>query len=285
MDQLIGLVIFIIIVGVANALQRRVEQKRQEMQDQEPKTRMEDLPESTRRQIFGDLLDGVPMAKPKEAHRGASPVKRWPGTPVAEEAPAWDERAARDDQPSLEDRARGGEDAASPMARSLEEELSPWEREKLPWETDQDQIPARPAAPARRPAPPRRIPVQPQRAPAQAQRMPTPAEERRKVVDSMRQALDDARRQRRGQAQRPGPARPAQRPVQQAAAPQAASVSASPQEPDSVQRRTAGPQQRAGMGLGAGRDPLQRLFCNLDNVRVGIIMHEILSPPVSMRTE
>ncbi len=283
MDQLIGLVIFIIIVGVANALQRRVEQKRQEMQDQEPKTRMEDLPESTRRQIFGDLLDGIPMAKPKETPRRAAPVKRWPGAPVAEEAPSWDERAARDDLPSLEDRARGGEEAAAPMARSLEEDLSPWEREKLPWETDQEQAPARPVAPARRPAPPRRIPVQPQRAPAQAQRMPTPAEERRKVVDSMRQALDDARRQRRGQAQRPGPARPVQRPVQQAAVLQVVSGPASPQEPDSG-RRPAG-SQRAGMGPGAGRDPLQRLFCNLDNVRVGIIMHEILSPPVSMRTK
>ncbi|HPO14772.1 MAG TPA: hypothetical protein PLI09_15125 [Candidatus Hydrogenedentes bacterium] len=277
MEQVIGLIIFIAIVGIANALQRRVEQKRQEMQDQEPKTRVEDLPESTRRQIFGDLMGDIPMAKPKEAlpkvaPRQAVPHRPWPGT------------AGEEDAPSLDNRTRSAEEVSTSLEqRDLDEELAPWEKQAMPWETTQEQAPARrPTAPVRRAAPPRRAPRQPQRAPVQTQRVLTPAEERRKTVESMRQALDESRRQRRGQAQCPGP-QPQRRPVQPAAQPQVTSVSREmPQPPERVQQRPAA-QQRAGMGFGAGRDPLQRLFCNLDNVRVGIIMHEIMSPPVSMR--
>lgn len=272
MEQVIGLIIFIAVVGIANALQRRVEQKRQEMQDEEPKTRVEDLPESTRRQIFGDLLGEIPMAKPKEAVPGAVPRRSWPGAPVEEDAP------------SLDDRMHSSKEATSSMGqRDLDEKLAPWEKQAMPWETAQEQAPTRrPVTPVRRAAPPRRVPAQPQRAPVQTQRALTPAEERRKAVASMRQALDETRRQRHGQAQRPEP-QPQRRPVQPSVQPQAASVSTEVQQPpERVQQRPAA-QKRAGMGVGAGRDPLHRLFCNLDNVRVGIIMHEIMSPPVSMR--
>ncbi len=284
MEQLIGLLVFVGIVIAGNAFQKFVERQKQAERDAEPRTRVEDLPEETKRQLFGDTMT-PPLAKPRgegpplAVPRRAAPPRR--PVPVEDEgrvppwerpAPAVDEnrttalesRDLDDESPDLEARMPG----AAPWEGAASERLAPWEQAETPAAPQ----PPRNVPPVlRRPVPPRRMPGAPQGAPQGTPRM---GDLRRRAIETMQQMMEQAR-----QLQEPPASRPPRRPP----APQCPAEAPAPKE--AVPPPQAARQQQAAPRRGPQVPSMHRLFGNLDNFRLGIVMHEVLGPPKSLRED
>lgn len=155
MEQLFGLVIFLVIAGVSSLVSKAQEEaKRKKLEEEGPILRREDLPPASRR-LYGDE-PALPTAQP----RRPPPARRVPpaptGPPIAVPMPPRPQREARgdfDDMQSYDTR------------RSLEETATSFEDEPRP--APRPQAPP----PQRRPAPPQPRPQAPQRYP-QAQPRP-----------------------------------------------------------------------------------------------------------------
>jgi len=200
-DQLFGFFIFFMIAVISVIGKIFEERKKNTQQTTRRQARPEDLPESTRRMLYGDGGEYTPpTARPRQTQTADRP----PAVPTAVPRTA----PPRDTPPGYEREARGVEER--PTRRP----------ERLPWEEPEQQQ-APPPPPQRRPAPVQQ-PLQPAR---RQQQQPQPGfqsmEEAMLHAQAQRQR-DAAKRQREADRQRvravhpskraaPSPARKAKR--------------------------------------------------------------------------
>ncbi len=210
MEELLGFLVFAVIALVSFVGKLREQRKQsQEAESERPKVRPMDLPEATRRMLYGDSME-PPVAVP----RGESS----PEPPVA---------VPRREPPPLH---------TPPPRRTA--------------------APERPVPPVRTPAaPPRRIEAPPVLRPTAAD-----------IQHELRRAIQRAFQQTpvRQAVRRPPPVSEEERERPPVKAPK-------PAQPP--KRRRA--EERAA--------PLRRLLGDLNDVRRGIILQEILGPPKSLR--
>lgn len=252
MDNFIGLLVFIVIMTVVSIARKIQEAKQEAARKQQPTLRREDLPAATRRQLYGDGPDlelDVPVAKPRRDATAAPQAPQRPES-VYERSPDW-ELQSRDEHapPGWEKAARA-------------------EERRMPWEEAAQQQ----AAPERR-AP---IPVAPQQRqkPQPRQSMPPAAE------DPLRQAREFMEQLMGRPAPQPEPVRtPRPKRTQKQAAqrqtPQTVHHAAMPTQ------ATAKP--RAAKETVRRSPAFHELIHDLDSVRRGIILLEVLGPPKSLQ--
>lgn len=232
MESFLPFIIIVVITGLSllNKLQerKRVEAERQEAE--ENRSDYEDLPEATRRMVYGD--GGPPEARPQPAPPGVRTAR--PAQPAQRPVPS-----ELDQMP----------EAFRRIVEALQPELA-------------RQAPPKPVQPA--PAAPQRPPSPPLRPARQEARRAFPsleAQSRRPVQPIPPQRVQREQVQRpRPQATRPAKPRP--------------------------QRRRPVPRPAPVAARGRRRPPPPRglrLFDDLQDVRRGIVLSEILGPPVSMR--
>lgn len=90
MDSVIGVVFFLVIIFVFNAVRKYQENQQRAQRESEPKLRQEDLPEATRRMLYGgegpapaDEPAEAPVAEPAPmARRVETPPRREPMSPM-----------------------------------------------------------------------------------------------------------------------------------------------------------------------------------------------------------
>jgi hypothetical protein len=240
MDQLVGFIIFAAIaIGswVLKAREQRQEAERRRQRADQADTQEVDLPEATRRMLYGD--EAVPTARPKRDHhetgesedeegwRPVAPPPRPQPQPVRREEPRRQPvQQQRPQQAQPASPRRGLQDLWQEAQRRIEEEL------------ERQQQPLPQAAPAPRPP---AIPKQVRRPETHLQRY-TREEE---------QALERRRKEER------------QRHKREAAL-------AVQWELDRAARRKAS---------------LMHMLTNLEDVRRGVVMQEVLGPPKALRSE
>jgi hypothetical protein len=193
--------------------------------------------------------------------------------PDQDARPSWDEQtaAADDTQPTaLEDRDLDAT-PSSVWEKGLEDRHAPWEEEQQ-------------VAQPKRVTPPPLLRTQPQRRmPAMPTAKPSLGGLGQKAVQAMQQMVEQARQaqqqaQQRQQQQQQRQQRHAAPQRRQQAAKQAAAPQPDTQAPYVLEPAPqAAPQARP-----AQKDMVQRMFCNLDNVRMGIVMREVLGPPKAL---
>lgn len=208
MENLLGLIIFLVIAGISVVGKMRESRKlEEERRDRESMPPVE-LPEATRRMLYGDIGDDIPTARPRQT--GEAPPPR--PVVVARPAPA----------PRQEPRRQ---EATPPVVRPMRQE--------------QPQRPAAPRPPVSVPA--RRIPVQ--TAPA-------------------RQTA-------------------ARRAEQESASDE--SVWARMRAEERRLRQMAEANRQKAASIAATRRQSERLFGGAGNLRRGIILREVLGPPLALR--
>jgi hypothetical protein len=166
MEQIIGLGIFVFVVmliSAANKFQQRVEDERRA---NEPKMPMENLPEATRRMMYGDTM-APPTATPRPLaapSRPAAPAgsSRWEGESGWERT----ERAERTEDPSMPWNAETTRGAGRDRSTPWDAETRGTGRDRsTPWEQAETSAPMaqRPPLQPLRQAPSARAPQQQQR--------------------------------------------------------------------------------------------------------------------------
>ena len=264
MEQFFGFLIFLLLAAFSVASKVREQRKEEEQRAQRQREKKQehlDLPEATRRTLYGD--PDMPTARPRrgpaewEGGEGQPPVafpmrevreEPRPTRPVAAEAPD-----ARHVPAERSRRIPGGSPhgpaPVSPRRPTTLEEMFREMQRRV-----EEQMGKPPEAPA--PQPPPRQPKQPKRT------APVTYEQARK-----RQQAERAKAMERQHRPRPESPRHAPRP----GAPAAAARSVVPAEADRARAR----KQRERHA------PV--LFQNLDDVRRGIILSEILGTPRSLQ--
>lgn len=249
MDSVIGplFVILMLVISIAGKIQERKRAK--EEQQKAPRIHAEDLPPATRRAIYGS--SDVPVARAKDV--------------------ALSERSS-----VLAELERAGKSGSAAMPERTPSVFEP--RTARP-------APTRPMAarpPQTRPTPPR--PVQTsrmQRPPAMPQRGAPTLRER---AQDIRAQIEKALQQAVEEALPPQAPPPVRRTAPRSAAPRRAVASPAPEERSVAQPRheEAAPVHGAGP-RGHRRRSSRGLFANMNDVRRGIVMSEILGPPKALR--
>ncbi len=253
MDSFFGFLVFVVIMAVVSIVRKMQEAKQEAARKEDTSLRREDLPEATRRRLYGEGPGGdmeVPVARPRTQAPVARPAAQEPES-VYERSPAW-ELEMRD------------ENAAAGWEKSAQEDR------RVPWEEAEE----RPV-----PAPPqRRAPIPVQQRPRLQQPAPPRAEDPlRQAREVMEQILgrsappqEPARplrpqRERRPAAQRPQPPASAPKPAQTQAA------QARPQAPVVPKAERAKSRE------------FYDLITDMDSVRRGIVLLEVLGPPKALQ--
>lgn len=246
MENLIGFIIFLAVAGISMAQKYQEQKKAAELQNQRKRQNPEDLPEATRRMLYGE--SGVP---PK------------PGQKPGHDIPV----ARRKSEPPMPRRS-----AVQPVSQQakppiyVEGEVSPWQ----------------PHTPTEGPGSPAAQQEGGYVADSERQRIEELRRQLQKQLESRKQEAEVAKR-RAVHQQAPAPKAPrAPQAVRRQVAPAApARGKEGPSTPLPRQPQQAAPPEKRRPAVTA--EGLRRILHNPRGIRQAILLNEVLSGPVSMR--
>ncbi len=254
MDSFFGFLVFVVIMTVVSLVRKIQEAKQEAARKEDASLRREKLPEATRRRLYGEgpgADTDIPVARPRTQAPAARPVAQGPES-VYDRLPAW-ELETRD-----EHALAGWEKAAQ------EDRRVPWE------EAEERPVPA---------ASQRRAPIPVQQRPRPQQPAP-PSEE-----DPLRQARELMEQILGRSAPPQEPARPL-RPQRERRRPAARKPQPPPAAPKPAQTQAAQARPEAPDAPRAARAKSHKfydLISDMDSVRRGIILLEVLGPPKALQ--
>jgi len=199
MESMIFYVIIMGIIGALSWLRKRQEEKAHQKRLDEPGTSIEDMPEATRRQLYGDTAQPIREARPARPTAQTAPPPVIPtARPRQQQAPARRQAAPAQQAPARRQQQRSTpqpqatrQQAPQPTMqrmRSALEQMAESVQEQM------DQVEGRPTAPPQ-PPPRRRQGKSPEQLAAEQRKSQQEARRKRSKVDAAR-----AKRQREVQA-------------------------------------------------------------------------------------